>query len=141
MEDKLKEGLKVTEDAFQDIIADGKSDPWTIADKAGKPLETPMDNKTIKNAILKRIPEVKRIQLVASGMDGKFKIVCVCQLIHETAIIIEDDANIHMRHKDLMNIVDKLYNEIVDRKKMRKTNKLPADFFNSEKQVYLQNHT
>lgn len=129
---KMIEAMSATKEAMNDLKADGASDPWTLADKVGKPLDTPMDNKTIKNAILKRIPEVKRIQLVQKDA-ARFQIVMVCQLLHETTILIEDDANIFMRHNDLMNIVDRLYNELVDRKKLKKINKLPPHFFDSEK--------
>lgn len=126
--------------AMEELKADDAADPWSLADKAGKQLDTPMDNKTIKNAILKRLPEVRRIQLIKVDDLGKMQIVVVCQLLNETAIVVEDDANIFMRHKDLMNIVDKMWNEIVDRKKLRKTNKLPDDFFRTEKALALSQY-
>lgn len=126
--------------ALAELKAETAQDPWVLADKAGKPLDTPMDGKTIRNAIQKRLPEVRRIQLVRSGEFGDMKIVCVCELPHETAILIEDNANIFMRHKDLMNIVDNMHLELRARKRMRKTNKLPASFFRSNDAIALENY-
>lgn len=126
--------------ALDEIKQENAADPWTIADAKGKPLDTPMDNKTIKNAITKRIPECRKIQLVKIGELGAMRIIVVCQLLHETAILIEDDANIFMRHKDLMNIVDKMYDELSKRKKLLKVNKLPANFFRSNDVVDLKKH-
>lgn len=136
-EEKLDEGLEA---AKAEMKADNINDPWLLADKAGKTLDTPMDSKTIKNAILKRLPEVRRIQLVKKGELGAMNIVLVCELPHETAILVEDNANIFMRHKELMNIVDNMYLELRSRKRLRKTNKLPADFFRSERQIAFADH-
>lgn len=98
------------------------------------PVTTPMDKKTIKNAILKRLPEVKRINLVCKDEPNhRYALVLVCQLLHEVAIIIEDDFSMMMRHKDLMNLVDRFYDELQKRKKLTKTNKLPGDFFTNDK--------
>jgi len=124
-------------EALTEIQTDNAHDPWTLADKEGKQLDTPMDNKTIKNAIMKRIPEVRRIQLVKVGELGRMQIVVVCELLHETAILIEDNANIFMRHKELMNIVDNMFIELKARKRLRKTNKLPREFLRTEKAIDL----
>lgn len=103
------------------------------------PVATPMDKKTIKNAILKRIPEVRKINLVCKDeKNHRYALVLVCQLLHETAIVIEDDFHMMMRHKDLMNLVDRLYSEIQDRKKLKKSNKLPGDFFTNDKYTSLK---
>jgi hypothetical protein len=105
------------------------------------PVLTPMDKKTIVNAITKRLPEVKKIDLVEKDKaNHRYQLVLVCQLIHEVAIIIEDDFNMMMRHKDLMNLVDRLYNELVDRKRGKKNNKLPANFFRDNQDINLRAH-
>ncbi len=141
MTDKKKiDALAEIKSAMDEIKQETVNDPWTIADAAGKPLDTPMDNKTIKNAIIKRIPECRRIQLVKVGELGKMQIVVICELLHETAILIEDDANIFMRHNDLMNIVDNMALELKRRKKLKKTNKLPKEFFRSEKALAFSNY-
>lgn len=105
------------------------------------PVLTPMDKKTIVNAIQKRIPEVKKIDLIDKDKaNHRYVLMLVVQLLHETAIIIEDDFNMMMRHKDLMNLVDRFYNEIVDRKKLKKTNKLPPEFFRSNQDINLRKY-
>lgn len=105
------------------------------------PVLTPMDKKTIVNAITKRLPEVKKIDLVEKDKaNHRYQLVLVCQLIHEVAIIIEDDFNMMMRHKDLMNLVDRFYNELVDRKKGKKNNKLPANLFRDNQDINLRAH-
>lgn len=137
---KIHEFVPGTEELTAEIKADNASDPWSVADRSGKQLDTPMDNKTIKNAIMKRLPEVRRIQLVGKGDKGDMNIVCICELPHETSILIEDQANIFMPHKDLMNIVDNLYLELRARRRLRKTNKLPASFFRSNDDISFKNH-
>ncbi|MDE2100398.1 MAG: hypothetical protein KGL39_24310 [Patescibacteria group bacterium] len=104
------------------------------------PVVTPMDKKTIVNAITKRIPEVRKIDLVDKDKPNhRYQLVIVCQLVHEVAIIVEDDFNMMMRHKDLMNLVDRIYEEIKSRKTGKKNNKLPADFLsNPEKYTSLR---
>lgn len=120
---------------------DNAKDPWIVADKKGVQLDTPMDSKTIKNAILKRLPEVKRIQLIGRGDKGDMAIVCICEIPNEKAsILIEDAANIFMRHKDLMNIVDNFYLELRARKRGRKSNQLPGNFFRSGDAIDLSKH-
>ena len=105
------------------------------------PVVTPMDKKTIVNAIQKRIPEVRKIDLIEKDKaNHRYVLMLVCQLLTETAFLIEDDFNMMMRHKDLMNLVDRLYNEIVDRKKGKKSNKLPANFFHSDEHVVLRKY-
>ena len=98
------------------------------------PVTTPMDKKTIVNAITKRIQEAREIDLVGH------QLVVVCQLAHETAIIVEDDFNPMMRHRDLMNVVDRLADEVAKRKKRLKTNKLPHDFFSSSEPLDLKKY-
>lgn len=131
-----------------DIIADemridNANDPWTLADKEGKKLLTPMDNKTIKNAIQKRIPQARRIQLVRKGNLGAMAIVVVCQADYpgeQAAILVENDANIFIRHAELMNIVDEMWSELQKRKRLHKTNQLPSGFLRSENGIALGNH-
>jgi hypothetical protein len=95
-----------------------------------KSIIRPMDKKTIINAIKKRIPEMKKASLVCIDEAGdKYNLVLVCELMDETAILIEDDFNMFMRHKDLLNIIDKFSEEIKKRKSKQITNKLPEDFF------------
>lgn len=144
MKDKPKLDLQAeTKAAMAEIHAENAADPWTLADKEGKTLATPMDNKTIKNAILKRIPEARKIQLVRIGDLGKMQIVVVCEAnyLGETAcILVEDDASIFMRHKDLLNIVDNMHLELKSRKKLRKTNKLPRNFLRTGDHVDLRKY-
>lgn len=97
------------------------------------PVLTPMDKKTIVNAITKRIPTVRKIDLVAiDEANYRYEMVIVCELLHEVAIIIEDDFNMMMRHKDLMNLVDRLAEEVKARNRRQKTNKLPKNFFRED---------
>lgn len=134
------DSLAEIKSAMEEIKQESANDPWTVADAAGKPLDTPMDNKTIKNAITKRIPECRRIQLIKVGDLGAMQIVVICELLHETAILIEDNANIFMRHNELMNVVDNMYLELKRRKKLKKVNKLPANFFRSDDKIVFSNH-
>lgn len=93
------------------------------------PVLTPMDRKTIVNAIRKRLPEVRKITMVDLDKERHlYQLVLLCELKHETAIIIEDHFDMMMRHKDLMNLVDKFAEEIKARKLKRKTNMLPKNF-------------
>jgi isochorismate hydrolase len=103
------------------------------------PVLTPMDKKTIVNAIEKRIPEIKRIHLVEKMKEKEiYQLVLVCALKHETAIIVEDHFDMFMRHSDLMNVVDRLAEEVKLRKKKIKNNMLPASFLRSTDAVQLR---
>lgn len=109
-----------------------KPDEW-------KPILTPMDKKTIVNAITKRIPEVRKVDLVEINKAlYQYQLVVVCQLVHEVAILVEDDFNMMMRHNELMNIVDNLSEELKKRKLLQKTNKLPENFFHDDGPTNLQ---